>query len=369
MSRFGAANTGLFDATLSAQRLSATVFPLFHLVMQVGGLIVWAVGGWQATTGALSLGTLITFAGYLALFYRPMEFFTRVLDWWAMCMNSAQRIFEVLDSRPEIADRPDAVSLSGGGRSGLRGDIIVDHVTFAYEPNKPVIHDVSLSIGAGEMIGLVGRTGAGKSTITNLITRLYDVDEGTISIDGLDVRSIRLADLRAGIGIVLQRTYLFDGTIAENIAYARPDASRDEIMSAARAAYAHGFIVKLADGYDTRLGRHGHTLSGGEQQRISIARAILKNPKILIFDEATSSVDTETEEHIQSAIDRLVEGRTTIAIAHRLSTLRRADRLYVIDEGRIVERGTHAVLMRNHGAYYDLVVRERKALKVMGVAE
>jgi len=219
------------------------------------------------------------------------------------------------------------------------------------------------------MVGLVGHTGAGKSTITNLITRLYDVDEGEIHIDGVNVRDIAMEDLRAQIGIVLQQTYLFDGSIAGNIAYARPDASEEEIVAAAQSANAHDFITKLPDGYDTMLGRRGQDLSGGEKQRVAIARAILKDPRILIFDEATSSVDTETEEKIQQAIDRLVAGRTTIAIAHRLSTLRRADRLVIVEKGRIVESGTHAELMHRREKYYELVSREQRALKVIGVVE
>ena len=364
VARFGSANQGLFSANLAAQQLSATVFPFINLVVRLGGFVVWGVGGWQAVQGRISLGTLMTFTGYIMMFYRPMQYFTRLLDWWAMCMNSAQRIFEVIDTEPEIVDAPSAVRMPH-----MRGDILVKNVTFAYEPNKPVLHSVNLEMQSGEMIGLVGHTGAGKSTITNLITRLYDVDDGEITIDGTNVKDIAVEDLRAQIGIVLQQTYLFTGSVAENIAYGRPDASMKDIIAAAEAANAHDFIVKLEDGYDTRLGRQGHDLSGGERQRISIARAILKNPKILIFDEATSSVDTETEERIQQAIFRLVEGRTTIAIAHRLSTLRRSNRLYIVEKGEIIESGSHSELMEKKGKYRELVTREQKALKVIGVAE
>ena len=363
ISRFGLANRGMYSSELRAHQMAATVFPLFHVVMQLGGFLVWAAGGWKVVHGDLSFGVLMTFVGYIGMFYRPLQFFTRILDWWSSCMNSAQRIFEIVDARPEIVDRPHPVRLRAA-----RGEIELERVTFAYEPNKPVIHEVSLRISSGEVIGLVGHTGAGKSTITNLITRLYDVQEGRVLLDGTDVRDIALEDLRAQIGIVLQTTYLFSGTVAQNIAYARPDASAAEIVEAARAANAHEFIVKLPDGYDTMLGRQGRELSGGERQRIAIARAILRDPRILILDEATSSVDTETEEKIQKAIERLVEGRTAIAIAHRLSTLRRADRLYVMEKGRIAESGTHAELMRAHGKYYELVSREHKALKVIGVA-
>jgi ATP-binding cassette, subfamily B, bacterial len=364
ISRFSGANWGLFSTNLTAQRLSSTVFPFFHLIMQTGGFVVWALGGWKVIQGDISFGVLMTFVGYIAMFYRPMQFFTRVIDWWAMCMNSAQRIFEVMDAEPDIVEKIDPVRLSP-----IEGHIKVEKVTFAYEPNKPVLHDINLSIQPGEMIGLVGHTGAGKSTITNLITRLYDVEEGTIEIDGVNVKDVSMDDLRSQIAIVLQQTYLFAGTVAENIAYAKPDASEDDVLKAAHMANAHDFIVGLGDGYNTLLGRQGVDLSGGERQRLAIARAILKNPRILIFDEATSSVDTETEEKIQNAIIRMVEGRTTIAIAHRLSTLRMADRLFIIDKGKIVEQGDHGELMAMHEKYYDLVSRERKALKVIGVTE
>ena len=364
ISRFSGANWGLFSTDLTAQRLSATVFPFFHLIMQTGGFVVWALGGWKVIQGDISFGVLMTFVGYIAMFYRPMQFFTRVIDWWAMCMNSAQRIFEVMDTEPDIVEKTNPIRLSP-----IEGRIQVQKVTFAYEPNKPVLHDINLSIEPGEMIGLVGHTGAGKSTITNLITRLYDVEEGSIEIDGVNVKDVATADLRSQIGIVLQQTYLFAGTVEENIAYANPDASEHEILRAAHLANAHDFIVGLPDGYNTLLGRQGIDLSGGERQRLAIARAILKNPRILIFDEATSSVDTETEEKIQNAIIRMVKGRTTIAIAHRLSTLRMADRLFIVDEGKIVEQGNHAELMAKREKYYDLVSRERKALKVIGVTE
>lgn len=364
ISRFGGANIGLYGANMSAQQLSATVFPFIHLILQTGGFIVWLLGGWQVVQGRLTFGVLMTFVGYIAMFYRPMQFFTRIIDWWAMCMNSAQRIFEIMDTTPDVSEAADPVRVPQP-----EGRISVRDVTFAYEPNKPVLHDINIDIEAGEMIGLVGHTGAGKSTITNLITRLYDVEQGSVTIDGYDVKDIAVDDLRTNIGIVLQQTYLFSGTVAENIAYADPDAAETEIIRAAKAANAHDFIVTLPDGYETRLGRQGHDLSGGERQRIAIARAILKAPRILVFDEATSSVDTETEERIQEAIGRLVKGRTTIAIAHRLSTLRRADSLYVIEKGRIIESGGHEELMRKGGKYHELVTREQKALKVIAVAE
>ncbi len=280
-------------------------------------------------------------------------------------MNSAQRIFEVLDAVPDVAESHDPVKLPGG----LKGNIELKNVTFSYEPNKPVLHEINLEIKAGEMIGLVGHSGAGKSTLTNIITRLYDVNEGEILIDGVNIKDIAFADLRPHIGMVLQDTYLFRGSIAENIAYARPEASNDDIIKAAKAANAHDFIIKMPDGYDTVLGVRKSNLSGGERQRISIARALLHNPKILILDEATASVDTDTERQIQEALERLVKGRTTIAIAHRLSTLRNADRLVVVEKGKIVETGTHSELLKSEGAYFKMVQKQKEALKIRGVGE
>jgi ATP-binding cassette subfamily B protein len=230
-------------------------------------------------------------------------------------MNSAQRIFEILDSVPDVAERPDPIRIPS-----MQGHVELDNVTFGYEPNKDILENISLEIKPGEMLGVLGYSGAGKSTFVNLISRLYDVQEGCIKIDGVDVRDAKIADLRSQIGMVLQDTYLFAGSIAENVAYAKPEASMEEIIQACKVARAHDFIVKLPNGYETVIGYRGQNLSGGERQRISIARAILHNPRILILDEATASVDTETERGIQEGLERLVKGRTTIAIAHRLST-------------------------------------------------
>ena len=240
-------------------------------------------------------------------------------------------------------------------------------VSFGYEPNKPVLHDVDLRVAAGETVGLVGHTGAGKSTLINLMTRLYDTGEGQVLIDGIDVRDLRSADLRRQVGIILQDPYLFAGSVADNIAYGRPDASRAQIVSAARAAFAHDFVTTLPNGYDTVIGSRGHGLSGGERQRLSIARAVLLDPRILILDEATSSVDSATEEMIQQALERLIQGRTTIAIAHRLSTLRMADRLVVVEKGRLVEQGTHDELMAAGGTYCRLARKQQDALAVIGI--
>jgi ATP-binding cassette subfamily B protein len=360
--RFVPVNQGLYAASLDARRLSVTVFPFLLFIMQLGGLIVWAFGGWRVVSGSLTFGTLMTFVGYLALLYGPLQFMTMLVEWWTRCMNAAQRIFEILDSQPEVRESPKSVRLPE-----MEGRLSLRDVTFSYEPNKPVLHSINLEVASGEMIGLVGHTGAGKSTLTNLITRLYDVEEGEIRIDGVNIKDVSISDLRSQIGIVLQDTYLFTGTIAENIAYAKPDAGLSEIIKAAKAANAHDFIVKQPDGYDTLLGKKGVDLSGGERQRIAIARALLRDPRILIFDEATSSVDTRTEQKIQQAIGRMIRGRTTIAIAHRLSTLRRADRLVILEKGKVLEAGTHTELMGKKGSYHKMVNKEREALKIIGV--
>ena len=360
--RFTPANDEVRGAELRTQRTLAMLFPSVAFLTQIGGLIVWAAGGWQVIGGSLTLGVLITFATYSALLYEPMRFMTMVVEFWSMAMNSAHRIFEVVDAVPEVAERSDPVALPH-----LHGAVELRGVTFAYEPNKPVLHDIDLTVAAGEVLGLVGHTGAGKSTLINLITRLYDTDSGRVLIDGIDVRDLRTADLRRQVGIILQDPYLFDGTVAENLAYGRPDATRAQIVAAAKAAFAHDFITRLPDGYDTRVGPRGHGLSGGERQRLSIARAVLIDPRILILDEATSSVDSETEEMIQLALERLIRGRTTIAIAHRLSTLRMAHRLAVLEKGRLVEQGTHDELEASGGIYATLVRKQRDALDVIGI--
>ncbi len=362
--RFGPANETVRGAELRTQRTLAGLFPALAFLTQAGALTVWAVGGWQVIGGALTLGVLITFVTYAALLFEPLRFMTMVVEWWSMAMNSAHRIFEVVDAVPEVAERADPVALPR-----MRGSVELRGVTFAYEPNKPVLHAIDLSAAAGEVLGLVGHTGAGKSTLINLITRLYDTGDGQVLIDGIDVRDLRVADLRRQVGIILQDHYLFDGTVAENIAYGRPDASRAQIIAAAKAAFAHDFVARLPDGYDTRVGARGHGLSGGERQRLSIARAVLIDPRILILDEATSSVDSETEEMIQLALERLIRGRTTIAIAHRLSTLRMAHRLAVLEKGRLVEQGTHDELIAGGGVYARLVRKQREALQVIGIGE
>jgi ATP-binding cassette, subfamily B, bacterial len=296
------------------------------------------------------------------MFFGPLQWFNQMMNWLSHAISSADRIFEIIDTPSDVPDRPDAISLNR-----VEGAVELENITFGYEKHDPVLKNISLLVQPGEMIGLVGQSGAGKSTLINLVSRFYDPDQGKIKIDGVDVKRIKQEDLHKQIGVVLQETFLFDGTVSENIAYSSPDTTPEEIMRAAKIANAHEFIVKMSDGYDTQVGERGHRLSGGQKQRIAIARAILHNPKILILDEATASVDTETERKIQEAISRLVKGRTTFAIAHRLSTLRNADRLVVIDKGEIAEMGTHDELLDQKGIYFKLVEAQRELSKIQGV--
>jgi ATP-binding cassette subfamily B protein len=327
-------------------------------------VIVWLLGGQQVLAERITLGTLLAFYSYMWLFYGPLEWFGQVNDEMTRAFAGAERIFEVIDTDPESYEDPDAVRLPH-----IKGAIRFRDVTFGYDKSKPVLHGIDLDLKAGEMIGLVGKSGVGKTTTVNLIGRFYDVDHGSIEIDGVDVRKIDLHDLRSQIGIVLQEPMLFSGSIAENIGYGKPGAPFAEIMEAARAANAHNFIMSKVDGYDTRVGEKGSGLSVGECQRVSIARAILHNPRVLILDEATASVDVQTEKQMQIALARLTAGRTTVAIAHRLSTLRNADRLMVMDEGRIIEQGTHAELMKKRGAFFELVQLQQAMAEVIAIKE
>jgi ATP-binding cassette subfamily B protein len=322
--------------------------PTVTLMTEIGLLVVWAFGIWQVTHGQITVGVLTAFLAYIGRFYTRLDSMSRIVSVTQKAASGAKRIFDILDHVSSVPEPAKPAHLDK-----VEGRIEVRDIGFRYG-NRTVIKGVSLAIAPGEMIGLVGHSGSGKSTLVNLICRFYDVSEGAIRLDGIDIRSLPVAEFRRNIGLVLQEPFLFFGTIAENIAYGKPHATREEIVAAARAAHAHEFILRLPQGYDSIVGERGQGLSGGERQRISIARALLIDPKILILDEATSSVDTETEKEIQKALDNLVRGRTTIAIAHRLSTLRRADRLVVMDRGRIVEIGKHEELMEKQGHYYRL---------------
>ena len=362
--KFGTANIDARDYETHAEMIWATYYPPLMFAVQFGTLIVWYVGGLDVLTGPMSLGTLFAFHGYLAMFYQPLRYVSPLINWASRSMTAAERLFEVIDSQPEQLDDGNLKAMPN-----ITGEVKFHNMTFGYDSHKPVLRDINLHVQPGEMIGLVGHSGAGKSTLINLICRFYTPDSGQLEIDGEDIKQINLKDLRQQIGVVLQEPYLFSGTIAENIAYAHPDAAMEDIITAAKAANAHEFIVKFPDGYDTEVGERGGSLSGGERQRISIARAILHNPRILILDEATSSVDVETEKKIQQAIDRLVQNRTTFAIAHRLSTLRNADRLFVIEKGRGVECGSHEELMEKKGIYYKLVETQREAANIRAQAQ
>ncbi len=346
--RFRAVNARIVAANDRVNRLWTFFWPMVALLNQLGTLVAWAFGAWRVYDQAITVGVLTAFLGYIVRFYSRIESMSRMASRTQRAAASAQRIFEVLDRVPSV---PEPAHPVAPGR--LRGEVELSNVSFRFG-NRRVIDDVSLRIAPGEMIGVVGTTGAGKSTLLNLICRFYDASDGTVKVDGTDVRSFPVIDYRKNIGIVLQEPFLFYGSIAENIAYGRPEATREEIMAAARAARAHEFILQLPDGYESIVGERGQTLSGGERQRISIARALLIDPAVLILDEATSSVDTQTEIQIQQALDNLVRGRTTIAIAHRLSTLRNAQRILVLDRGRIVETGSHEQLLALNGVYKRL---------------
>jgi ATP-binding cassette subfamily B protein len=360
--RFEQHSRNMLAADSAAEQTWTTLFPILWFIASTGSLLVWYLGGRQVLGGALTLGTLMTFLAYLGMFYGPLQFLSRIADYLARSLTSAERVFEILDSDSDVQDADDAVPLPA-----LQGRVEMRGVTFGYEPHKPVLNKVSLDVAPGEMIGLVGRSGAGKSTTINLICRLFDPQEGAILVDGVDLRKMRQKDLRSQIGVVLQDTFLFNGSIAENIGYAKPDASREEVMAAAKAANAHDFIVNKTDGYDTRVGERGQMLSGGERQRVAIARAILHNPRILVLDEATASVDTDTEKQIQEAIGRMVKGRTTFAIAHRLSTLRNATRILLLKEGEVAELGTHQELLEKKGEFSRLVEMQKELSSVMAV--
>jgi len=336
--------------------------PTVTLMTEVGLLVVWAFGIWQVAHHDITVGVMTAFLAYIGRFYNRLDSMSRIVSNTQKAAAGAKRIFEILDHVSSVPEPKNPKHLAS-----VRGEIQISQAGFRYG-NRAVIKGLSLNIQPGEMIGLVGQSGSGKSTMVNLICRFYDLSEGAIQLDGVDIRDLTLAEYRSHIGLVLQEPFLFFGTIAENIAYGRPNASRSEIVSAARAANAHEFILRLPQGYDSLVGERGQGLSGGERQRISIARALLINPKILIMDEATSSVDTETEQEIQKALDNLVKGRTTIAIAHRLSTLHKADRLVVMEAGQIVEMGKHDELIAQRGAYWRLYeAQARQAEKDRGV--
>ena len=347
-SRFRTANRHNLAVNDKLNKIWSLFSPTVSFLTELGLLVIWVFGIWQVSKGHITVGVLSAFIAYSSRFYGRLDSMSRIVSVTQKSASAAKRIFDILDHVSSVPEPVSPVKLAK-----VEGNITLREVGFRYG-NRAVNRGISLNIKSGEMIGLVGHSGSGKSTLVNLICRFYDVSEGAIMLDGVDIRSFAVSDYRRNIGLVLQEPFLFFGTIAENLAYGKPDATREEIVAAARAAHAHEFILRLPQGYDSMVGERGQGLSGGERQRISIARALLIDPKILILDEATSSVDSETEKEIQKALDNLVHGRTTIAIAHRLSTLQRADRLVVLDRGVVVEEGAHEELMAREGAYYRL---------------
>ena len=354
--RFKDANRHNLQVNDRLNKVWSLFAPTVALMTEIGLLVVWGFGIWLVSHDRITVGVLTAFLAYIGRFYTRLDSMSRIVSHTQKAASGAKRIFDILDHVSSVPEPVDPVPLPT-----VQGHIALRQAHFRYG-NRAVIRNLDLTIEPGQMIGLVGHSGSGKSTLVNLICRFYDVSQGQVLLDGVDIRRLKLSDYRSQIGLVLQEPFLFFGTIAENIAYGRPDATREQIIAAARAAHAHDFILRMPQGYDSLVGERGQGLSGGERQRISIARALLIDPRILIMDEATSAVDTETEKEIQNALDNLVRGRTTIAIAHRLSTLRKADRLVVMDKGEVVEEGTHEALMQAEGAYWRLYqAQQRKA--------
>jgi len=353
LAEFERANLAVRDTTVHAQMMMTLLRPMLMVFSNLAIVVIAGLGGWLALRGMVSVGIIATFVLYAQRFFEPLLTLADLYNSIQSALAGAERIFDVLDQVPQIADRPDAVELPS-----LQGQVVFDHVDFSYVPGVPVLKDVSLTAEPGQMVALVGPTGAGKTTIVNLLSRFYDVDRGAILLDGCDIRQVKQDTLRRQLGIVLQDTFLFADTVLENIRYGRLDATDEECMAAARLANADQFIQRLPEGYQTSLAERAGTLSLGQRQLLAIARAVLADPRILVLDEATSSVDTRTEVHIQEALLQLMKGRTSFVIAHRLSTIRNADQVLVIDDGRIVERGTHDTLLAQRGFYHRLYMSQ-----------
>lgn len=356
--RFYGYSSRLYNANLKTNITTLTIFPIVSLLIGISSQAIWGFGGLEVMGEHMSYGEFTTYLGYIGMIFGPLQFFSTFTNLITDTINSAQRMFDILDMVPDVMDSKDAVEVKE-----FSGDIQFDNVSFHYNPNRPILKDVNIKIHAGDNIGLVGHTGSGKSTIANLITRMYDPISGRILVDGVDLKTIKMSSIRKNIAIVSQEIFLFRGTIADNIRYARPDATMDEVIAAAKAANAHDFIVRLPEGYETEVGSGSRSLSGGERQRVSIARALLMSPSILILDEATAAMDTETERLISDALAKLVEGRTCITIAHRLSTLKDCNYLFVIENGEIAEEGEPEELLSRGGVYYKLFTLQSEAMK------
>ena len=333
--------------------LSFVFLPAVEFLGMLATAIVLWFGGRAVAAQELTLGVVVAFLAYVSRFFQPIQELSQLYTTMQSAMAGGERVLELLDAEPEVRDAPDALPMPP-----IEGHVVLRHVTFAYQEGEPVLHDISLTVSAGQTLALIGPTGAGKTSIANLVARLYDVAEGAVLIDGIDVRSVTQASLRRQFGLAPQDPIMFSGTIADNVRFGRPEATDEEVEAACRMANAHPFIARLPAGYDTEVFEGGINLSAGERQLISIARAVLSQPRILILDEATSSVDTVTEVLIQEALERLLAARTAFVIAHRLSTIRRADLICVVDRGRIAERGTHDELLALGGLYRDLYERQ-----------
>jgi ATP-binding cassette subfamily B multidrug efflux pump len=352
---FDGINMRLQHAATRAMTFAMVLPPMVNMANNLGYALTAGAGGWMAVQGMASVGTIVAFMSYAQQFGRPLNQLANLFNTVQGALAGAERVFEVIDQKPEMIAPPDAVPV---GR--VRGDLAFQDVNFAYEPETPVLKDVNLHVSPGQTAALVGPTGAGKTTLVNVLSRFYDIDSGAIRVDDVDIRRLKKDDLRRQLGIVLQDSFLFSDSVLENIRYGRLDASDEEVTAAARMANADTFIRHLPDGYQTKLAERGSNLSQGQRQLLTVARALLANPAILILDEATSSVDTRTEQHIQEALGRLMKGRTNLVIAHRLSTIRNADVILVINDGRIIERGSHSELMERRGFYQNLYMSQFK---------
>jgi ABC-type multidrug transport system fused ATPase/permease subunit len=361
LERFRSVSERYFRERVQAIWAWTTFFPTIYFISSVSGVLVLGVGAAMIVNGQLTLGTLVAFLAYIASFYEPLRRLTDVDNVFQQADAAAERIFELLDEMPEIQDAPDAIPL---GR--ITGEVAFDDVHFRYGDDGEVLHDIEFQMAPGQVVALVGPSGAGKTSIANLLCRFYDPTHGRVLVDGHDLRQVQLRSLRQQVAVVLQDTFLFNATVRENLLYGKPDACQAEIIAAAQAAYAHEFIQRLPGGYDTLIGERGVRLSGGQRQRLALARAILTDPRVLILDEATSSVDAEAEYLIQQALDQVMKGRTSLVIAHRLSTIREADKIIALHDGRISEVGDHHELLARDGLYSQLY---RRQLELAGTGE